>query len=155
MIAAAIGIMAPMVMGTGSASADAAKSELEGQVASLNTAIEIYRNFGGRIDPAATADRVIAQLHRATDSLAAPESRRFAGSLVDRRLGVVMLSADEIHTLRPRVVWDGEHGRFAVTTAPVGGVAQFTFDEAAEDALAGEANGGPFFPDGQPGYGLR
>lgn len=156
LVAAVFAITAPMVMGGGLTGSESEKSRLEGHVASLNVAVEIYQNFGGRFEASATPAEVIAKLQRGADSLAGPESRRFAGSLVDRRLSVAMLSEGEETSLLPRVVWDGTVGRFSITTEPVGGVAQFFFEEAAAGELAGAGDEAESAAaEEQPGWSLR
>ncbi len=136
LIATAAVVVAPLLFAEGSEASGAEVEKLEGQVRSLNAAVEIYRHFGGVLEDAATPAEVIAELQSATDSLATSGSTRFSGSLVDRRLSTVALADSERTTLRPRVVWDRSAGQFAVTTEPVGGVAGFSFRGNAELNLA-------------------
>ncbi len=109
-----------------------AAHKLESDVRSLNTAIRIYRSFGGNLDSVSTPEEVLGKLQSQADSVSARQTAGLTGSLIDRRLRAHPLG--DTDSLKPRAVWDASNEKFVLTNSGSNGVASFIID----NSLAGE-----------------
>jgi type II secretory pathway pseudopilin PulG len=99
------------------------ESKLQGDVKSINAAINVYETFGGNIPEDATPAQVLAKLKSKSSALTREQTNGVTGSLVDPRLKAIVMaegSGGEGQRPVPRAVWNAEKQRFSVSTSGSG-----------------------------------
>ena len=110
---------------------DAARElELREQIKSLNSAIQTYKSRGGSLDGASTPAEVIAKIKAVVLSQHDLESGS-GEPLIDLRLALVSLPADQVGTSKPRAIWNQTLRRFEYAESGADGIAEFIFTDAA------------------------
>ena len=118
---AVIGALA--VLTIGGAHSDLRESKLKGDVAQINTAIDVFLSNGGSLDEISTAQDVLTELKKESSSGKTVVGLR--GRSVDNRLQAVEETDGE---LRKRAVWQEALGKFVVKESR-SGVREFIHNE--------------------------
>ena len=113
----------------------ARERKLEADVASLNSAAQVYLANGGNLPGDLTADQVIAKLKTRADATSGAQAIGLKGSTIDDRIQSVWQNMDEAGSEQLRAAWDGNTRRFVLSRSGAGGIKRFELNAA----LAGDA----------------
>ncbi len=148
-VALTLGVLLAAAASQFNHTADAvAEHNLENQVRSLNSAIRVYRTFGGSLDSADSSHDVLARLQSRADSMSATRTAGLTGSLIDRRLVVKYQSDADAASHKPRALWDSSLQKFVIARNGEGGVAKFVL-AGLDNYDSIEIGGGIAFIPGQ------
>ncbi len=111
------------------------EAKLESDVASVNTALQIYLANSGSIPAGASADTVLAQLKTRADAASAAKSVGLTGSFIDARIEPLTQNADQANSEELRAVWDDSARRFVLARSGGAGIREFRLN----NNLAAEA----------------
>lgn len=122
-----------------------AHHKLLGDVRELNHSVKVYQAFFGTLDSARTAEDVIEHLKDAAASESAREIADLTGSIIDRRLVLVMITPEESITSMPRAVWSRSQKQFEIVKEGFSGIKRFELEgdvaSASLDTGAGTTRG--------------
>lgn len=113
----------------------ARERKLEADVASLNSAAQIYLANGGNLPSDLSADEVITKLKTRADAASGAKAIGLKGSSIDSRIQSVWQSPSEAGEDQLRASWNGASRRFVLSREGSSGIKRFELNAA----LAGEA----------------
>ncbi len=103
--------------------------KLKQDIASLNSAIRIFKANGGVIAPSWGPNKVLEELKTEATALSARRLNGLRGSMLDPRVVALMEDADEAASGTPKGLWDADAQRFYVSTDNVIGIREFRLDD--------------------------
>lgn len=112
----------------------ASSQKLHSDVKLLNSAVQVYQAFGGDLSSVTTVDQVLARLRSVTDPELVSLVPGMTGSMIDRRLRSVPMSAEEVGSKVERAIWDADAQKFVVVEGGVGGALRFVVGDENEVA---------------------
>jgi len=121
------------LVGVGGAAKAVGKTKLEQDVATLNTAVRVFKANGGKIAGSWKAAKVLEELKTKADAESAGKLAGVRGSVVDPRVVAVDETFEEAVTGEPKVLWDNLNHRFYVSTSTARGIKRFVLDEARSE----------------------
>lgn len=108
----------------------ARERKLEADVASINSAAQIYLANGGNLPADLAEDQVLDKLKTRADSATGSKSTGLKGSAIDSRIVSVWQGSEEAANARLRARWDGGARRFVLGRDGGAGIKRFEFDAA-------------------------
>lgn len=138
-VLAVIGIVAVLsgvgVVSYNAISADAREKKLESDVATVNSAITLYRmNGGADFDASATPASILTELKRSAAAGSAVSAPVAGGSFIDLRTTAVSQTAAEGGTSVARARWNAGTQQFDVVTSGAAGVKEFVLGDVETPA---------------------
>lgn len=119
-----------------SSSREAAQDrKLTADVATVNSAVQVYLANGGSLDGVTDANEVLAKLKTRADATSASKTIGLTGSFLDTRAEPVWQSGGEAGTGQLRARWSPSSREFTLTSEGGAGIKEFRLN----DSLAGEA----------------
>ncbi|MFT5465418.1 MAG: prepilin-type N-terminal cleavage/methylation domain-containing protein [Verrucomicrobiales bacterium] len=135
----AIGILAAIAYVSVPKVVDSASAtKLENDVATVNTAINVYLASGGDLSTCETAQCVLDKLKTTRSEDSAARHAGLDSSMIDRRLAARLQSETEAASAAPRAAWNALQNRFQISASGAGAVGEFYLDEALATVDFGE-----------------
>ncbi len=116
------------------------ETKLESDVATLNRAVQLYRNSGGSFTGEESEEEVLRKLKTTASRQSASTIAGPSGSFIDRRITLEWQSAAEADGSGLRARWDATAERFVTTREGAAGVRQFLLDESLGEQDFGTEN---------------
>ena len=112
----------------------AQERKLESDVASINSAAQIYLANGGNLPEGLNSEQAIAKLKTRADTTSGSRAIGLKGSTIDARIEGVPINGSEVNSDQLRATWDAATQRFILSRSGAG-IKRFELNAA----LAGEA----------------